>query len=516
MLLDRQTILKDKAVDAFTDAILKHDQPRTADIFFNLVQREGRSMGDALSVVTAAEAPFVQVPNHINIRDGQITLINNDHTILGLRTSAALGPFLPDSHRMLPMLQSVWYIPAGLDIWNQLAGKYPGRYASMKGMNIPLETKNPVVWNDDQQPIVEPGTLDERLHAYMVATMRGDVTRSYGLFLGLAAEESARAKLRDTLMFLGLIDVQDTVTGRKARNTGHKALRARAIVDLADYIGWERSHGVFYTGVPDMAIGPLYYSAYDAACVIVVEELPNAGKDVPQTNTTPLSVTEVEDFLRLLMEADTDTMWGALTTHLKNGKSIRSLGDTIQIGAAELILRTTVGRKFTEGQHPFDYCNTANDWMRKTDNPYQARILYLMANFVNDVARSNKMFSSVIEDEFASYNDKGRSAEQLLKDQDEAILSFDIARSTAIANAYLKTGADRAPFLTSIAMTACKFQDDPHNQKISHSTFEEYAHNTTHLRDRLLLASARLLAGWPKMPGERDCYARFERDWSLN
>ena len=103
-----------------------------------------------------------------------------------------------------------------------------------------------------------------------------------------------------------------------------------------------------------------------------------------------------------------------------------------------------------------------------------------------------------------------------MKDQDEAILSFDIARSTAIANAYLKTGADRAPFLTSIAMTACKFQDDPHNQKISHSTFEEYAHNTTHLRDRLLLASARLLAGWPKMPGERDCYARFERDWSLN
>ena len=55
--------------------------------------------------------------------------------------------------------------------------------------------------------------------------------------------------------------------GRKARNTGHKALRARAVVDLADYIGWERSHGVFYMGVPDMAVGPLYYSLYDAACV---------------------------------------------------------------------------------------------------------------------------------------------------------------------------------------------------------------------------------------------------------
>jgi hypothetical protein len=35
------------------------------------------------------------------------------------------------------------------------------------------------------------------------------------------------------MLFLGLIDLQDTVIGRKARNTGHKALRARAIGDLA-------------------------------------------------------------------------------------------------------------------------------------------------------------------------------------------------------------------------------------------------------------------------------------------
>ena len=58
-------------------------------------------MGDALSVVTEAEAPFVQVPNHVNVRDGQITLINNDHTILGLRTSADLTPYLPEEYRLL-------------------------------------------------------------------------------------------------------------------------------------------------------------------------------------------------------------------------------------------------------------------------------------------------------------------------------------------------------------------------------------------------------------------------------
>ncbi len=435
MLMSREAVCQDKFVDQFTDAILEHDQARTADLFFRMVRREGRSVGDALSVVTAAEAPFVQVPNHIDVRDGQITLINNDHTILGLRTSTGLTPYLPETHRLLPLLQSVWYVPAGLDIWNQLLGKYPGRYAMMKGLNVPLPEHGPVVWNEEQAPIIEAGSVEERLHAHMIATMSGDVRRSYGPFLGLAADETIRARLRDQLLFLGLIDLQDTTMGRKARNTGHKALRARAVVDLADFIGWERSHGVFYTGVPDMAVGPLYYSLYDAACVAITEAFPDAGKSLKQTNQVMLSPQEVDDMVRLLMEADAGTVWSTITGHLQSGKSVRSLADTIQIGAAELILRTTVPRKFTEGQHPFDYCNTANYWMRTSDNPYQPRILYLMASFVNDAARANKLFSPVIEQEFAGFDLGGHSREVLLRDEDEAIMAFDVARSTAITNA---------------------------------------------------------------------------------
>ena len=499
-----------------TEAILERDQPRTTDVFFRMVKREGTSLGEALDVVTRAEAPFVQVPSHINVRDGQITLINNDHTILGLRTAASLAPYLPEPYRILPFLQGVWYIPAGLDIWNQLLGRYPGRYATMKGMNVPPPSYGPVVWHQEQQPIVQEGSLAERLHAHMVATISGDVRQSYGLFLGLAQDESARAQLRDQMLFLGLIDLQDTVAGRKARNTGHKALRARAATDLADMIGWDRSRGVFYICVPDMAVGPLYYSLYDSACVTVSAEFPDAGKGLKQSNTVSLEPAEVEEMVRLLMEADGQTIWDLVTTHLRNGKSLKSLGDTIQIGAAELILRTTVPRQFTDGQHPFDYCNVANYWMRTSQNPYQARVVYLMANFVNDVARSNKLQTSVLERERVGFDRTGRSSQELLHELDEAILAFDAPRTTAVADAYLKSGANRSAYLAAIATTACKFQDDPHNQKITHSSFEEYEHNSTHLRDRLLLASARLLAGWPKMPGERDCYGRFMKDWISN
>src|SRR6266436_2279770 len=186
MLLNRDEIRRDKTFDLLTEAILERDQPRTTDLFFGMVARDGCSVGEALSVVTAAEAPFVQVPSHINVRDGQITLINNDHTILGLRASTYLMPFLPEQYRLLPLLQSVWYIPAGLDIWNQLLGKYPGRYATMKGMQVPPPTYGPAVWNQEQEPITPEGTDEEKLHEHLVATVSGDAQRSYGLFLGLA------------------------------------------------------------------------------------------------------------------------------------------------------------------------------------------------------------------------------------------------------------------------------------------------------------------------------------------
>ena len=513
MALATHRIRQDKSFDQLTDAILARDQARTADLFYGMVRREGRPISEALGVVTAAEAPFVQVPSHINVRDGQITLVNNDHTILGLRTSVNLAPYVPEVYRLLPLIQSVWYIPAGLDIWNQLLGRYPGRYATMKGMTVPPPSYGPAVWNHEQEPITPEGTVEEKLHEHMVATVSGDARRSYGLFLGLASDPAMRPFLRDQLLFLGLIDLQDTVIGRKARNTGHKALRARAVADLADVIGWEEATGVYYMGVPDMAIGPLYYSLYDAACVTMASEFPDGGKQLREANISPLTPAEVDELVRLLFEASGETVWNQITAHLKNGKSILSLGDAIQVGASELILRTTVARQFTDGQHPFDYCNTANYWLRRTASSYQARILYLMANFVNDSARSNKLYTSVIEEERKGFDASGRTPESLLVELDEAIMALDAPRTTAVGTAYLESGADRSAYMSTVALAACKFQDDPHNQKISHSAFEEYAHNSTHRRDQLLLAAARLVAGWTKMPGERECFARFTREW---
>jgi hypothetical protein len=139
-----------------------------------------------------------------------------------------------------------------------------------------------------------------------------------------------------------------------------------------------------------------------------------------------------------------------------------------------------------------------------------------MANFINDVAHENNLTNTVIEDEIAGYDGAGKSPQALLAELDEAVMSLDYAKSTAVAHAYLKSGADRRRYMETVSLCAARFQDDPHNQKITVSTFEEYTLNSTHLKDRMLLATPRLLAGWVKMPGERECYARFEKEWIYN
>ena len=65
----------------------------------------------------------------------------------------------------------------------------------MKGMNVPPPSYGPAVWHQEQEPITPEGTPEEKLHQHLVATMTGDVRRSYDLFLGLAAEESMRPLL---------------------------------------------------------------------------------------------------------------------------------------------------------------------------------------------------------------------------------------------------------------------------------------------------------------------------------
>ena len=73
-------------------------------------------------------APYTHVPYHERIDDGYPNFVNNDHCLLSARATIHLSNRLPAEIAMLPMAQTIWYIPTGLDIWNQKINKAPGHY----------------------------------------------------------------------------------------------------------------------------------------------------------------------------------------------------------------------------------------------------------------------------------------------------------------------------------------------------------------------------------------------------
>ena len=182
------------------------------------------------------------------------------------RRRIACCPTSPQ-HQMLSMAQAIWYMPQGLDVWDQLLCQFPGHYArdDKKCGQRPGGTDEAgndrfdgPAWSarrSGSRPTTRPdreGSLEQRLQRLQTRIMEGDKQGAYKVALGLHAEPGrpARRALESQLLFCAIIDLQDTLQQRKLQNIRHKALRARALVSLARLVGWEQARPLLYCVVP--------------------------------------------------------------------------------------------------------------------------------------------------------------------------------------------------------------------------------------------------------------------------
>src|SRR5579863_3739498 len=244
------------------DRILARDQQGASEVYYDLL-RAGRPLDEIIGEGVRIHAPFTHVPYHERIDDGFVNFVNNDHCLLSARATLHLNKLVPEACAGLPMAQTVWYIPTGLDIWNQKILKAPGHYARAPGFSLPPE---PQVFWPDQEPERLAGPLDERLAEWMTRVHRGQVLEAYRVFLGLMENPAEREAVLAQLVFAGLIDVQDRSLYNRSYTTGHKSFRARATVELGRALGWDNAHQIVYAGALDIAVGPRWYSLYEMAC----------------------------------------------------------------------------------------------------------------------------------------------------------------------------------------------------------------------------------------------------------
>ena len=142
------------------DRVLARDQVGASECYYDLV-RDGRPLPEMLREAVRIHGPYTHVPYHERIDNGFVNFVNNDHCLLSARATLHLSQWLPPTAAGLPMAQTIWYIPTGLDIWNQKIAKAPGHYA--RGFQMPDGPPPvPVVHWPDQTPLSLDGLLASR------------------------------------------------------------------------------------------------------------------------------------------------------------------------------------------------------------------------------------------------------------------------------------------------------------------------------------------------------------------
>ena len=484
------------------ERILARDQIGASATYYDLL-RAGRPLPEIVAEGVRIHAPYTHVPYHERIDDGYPNFVNNDHCLLSARATINLSRLLPGQTAMLPMAQTIWYIPTGLDIWNQKVGNAPGHYMrGFKGGTV-ANPPAPAVYWPDQEPLRQDGPIRERLGNWLTLVHRGQVLDAYRMFLGLMEDRANRKEVLAELVFAGLIDVQDRALYNRSYTTGHKSFRARSTVEIGNFIGWDNAHHVLYAGALDIAVGPRWYSTYEMACNAIkmfidnesLHAVPYGGASERETallaNTEPLNQEESARLIQAIIREPEPEFLRTLTDLLLAGKGPRRILDVIQIAAAQVVIETATDTNFSLPQHCYEYCNTLGWFWDNFDHPLRLKLLYLAAAYLNRAAWHQKLTGDLNPVVVRSPAGADRmTSGQLLDRVEAAILSLNGPESMAWVQAYLDNVTDRAPLVHRIALLASRIGNDPHNQEIAQCMLEDFGKNQSPERDRLLLAAA--------------------------
>ena len=513
-------------VDRLRDEIQGVRYREATTTFCRLMTEENRPLKAMIKEAIAAAAPYVQVPSHMmRLPTGEMRGVNYDHTILGWRGAISLMGELGGSRGILPNIKAMWYVPQGLNVWEQVICEFPGHYArdgeqcnrKFPGPDEHVDRFDGPAWNppkiyfEDHDPI-EGGSVEDRLARMTWEIAEGNKAEAYGLFLGLVKDPGNRQRLKDAILFSGIIDLQDTIINRGGyQNIGHKALRARALVDIADYLGWDDAHELIYTVVPDLACSPHLHGLWTEISNICRMELPGHAS-IPKRSDQPLT----ERALDILTEA---LVWGGpydvnstIMSLFKRGAGILDVGDAVVVCFQRYLIDVLEHpNAFLHPTHALDYMNVVQSWTRNHDNPHQVKAVFMGARFMNDTVRSNAMFPRdpkfALEPRrnFRQWAD-GIAVDRLLPVLKEHLLAQDAPRSCALVDSYLERTSERHDLVDTITYAACHWQNDPHVMRNGASSLEEFRHNRTSRRDDIIRGYAKHQARYIKRAPTHDCY----------
>lgn len=498
------------------------------ETFCRLVADEKKPLKAMIKEAIASAAPYVQVPSHLmRLPTGEMRGVNYDHTILGWRGAVSLLEEIGGTRGILPSVQAMWYVPQGLNIWEQIICEFPGHYArDAEKCNAKVPDPHhhgdrfdgpawtpPKIYFEDQDPI-ENGSVEERLKRMSWAISEGERDEGYRLFLGLAKDPANRERLKDAILFAGIIDLQDTIINRGGyQNIGHKAIRARALVHLADYLGWDNAHELIYTVVPDLGCAPRLHGLWTEISNVLRMEIPKSA-DIPKRGK-PLTEAELERLTETMLWGGPFDVNGALLSLFKRGAGVQDVMDGVFVCFQRYLIDVLEHPSlFSHPTHALDYSNVVQHWIRNFNNPHQVKGVFLAARFMNDTIRSNAIYPRDAKFTLEPRHNYRAWADDMAVDRmlpiiKEHVLAQDAPRACALVDSYLERTTERRQLLDTITYAGCHWQNDPHVMRNCSSSLEEYRSNQTPRRDDIIRGYAKHQSRYIKRAPTHDCYNVF-------
>src|SRR5262249_40879763 len=204
-------------------------------------------------------------------------------------------------------------------------------------------------------------------------------------------------------------------------------------------------------GVPDMAVGPRWYSGYELGCN-VIQNLPDGRDQELLGQTAPLTAAEEAMLVEVITRQREFSVIDALVALLKGGRSPRRILDAVQVAAAQVILETGEPNNYSMAQHGYEYCNTVGWFYDAFEHPHRLKLLFVAALFIN--RGSEHQANTPGNGRRAITPPAGSeawSSRQILDKLGAALLALRADESVDLTAAYLKGGYDRAPLVQTLA-----------------------------------------------------------------
>jgi hypothetical protein len=474
-----------------SEHILEADYKAATRDFCTLLRDGAEPMRLGLDALSVA-SPFLNVPAHIMIKaDGEQRSVNFDHVVLGMWRSARMSQFMPRGYELLPVTQGMWYLPQGLDVWSQLLCEFPGHYAREQEKCPEINLRGPHQYFDALDPVAD-GSFEDRLEAMLSAIIQGDRAVAFSNFRSLADEATTdperRKQLEASVLFAAMSDLPGPrMLPPNIVNAAHKALRARAMIDLARVLGWENAGPIFLAVIPDLATAPRFSDLLEAATAYLTGHFGPAYRDACGANTGSLNAREIESFVAVLLHGTPEDTFEGVTALLGAGKSPVAINDAAVLAAARLMVtieRPGLSAGFSQLTHCFDYGNVVGYWLRSYNHPQRVKAAYYAPHFVNESARVVRRVAPNPDEEFTSQpHEHARFAEALTLDNvllelSKAVDEQEAPLATALVDSYLHRSKDRKRLSRTLAFASAKWEGDPHMPRNAMSHEEEYTHST--------------------------------------